>query len=83
MLGNSEIRFLYNDAINIYNKSTLPIEVKRLIAECILHQIEKQADNAINEELNPPKDILYGTENENGSITLEQEVQDGITKSLS
>lgn len=73
MLGNSKIRFLYNDIINQFNSSDLPIEVKRLIAEDVFLQIERQADKAITEELNTPKDVLIGDEQEDGSIQLRED----------
>ena len=62
MLGNSQIRFLYNNIINQFNVSDLPIEVKRLIAEDVFLQIERQADKAITEELNTPQDVIVGSE---------------------
>lgn len=76
MLGNSQIRALYNDVINKFNASDLPIEVKRLIAEDIHLQIEKQADRAITEELNTPQDALLGDEQEDGSIQLREDSED-------
>ncbi|MBR4406083.1 MAG: hypothetical protein IKT30_06885 [Bacteroidaceae bacterium] len=76
MLGNSQIRALYNEVINIFNSSDLPIEVKRLIAEDIHLQIEKQADRAITEELNTPDDALMGDEQEDGSIHLREDSED-------
>ena len=76
MLGNSQIRFLYNDIINKFNVSDLPIEVKRLIAEDVFLQIERQADRAITEELNTPEDALLGDEQEDGSIQLREDSED-------
>ena len=76
MLGNSQIRFLYNDIINKFNASDLPIEVKRLIAEDIFLQIEKQADKAITEELNTPTDAVFADENEDGSIQIKEQADE-------
>lgn len=76
MLGNSQIRFLYNDIINKFNASDLPIEVKRLIAEDVFLQIEKQADKAITEELNTPQDALLGDDQGDGSIQLREDSED-------
>ncbi len=76
MLGNSQIRFLYNDIINKFNASDLPIEVKRLIAEDVFLQIEKQADKAITEELNTPQDAIVGSETDDGSIQLREDSED-------
>lgn len=76
MLGNSQIRALYNDIINKFNSSDLPIEVKRLIAEDIHLQVEKQADKAITEELNTPEDALLGDEQGDGSIQLREDSED-------
>jgi hypothetical protein len=69
-MGNAEIRDLYNRVIGLFNESTLPIEVKRLIAENVNYLIEKTADNAIKEELNPPPGALYAEENEKGELVL-------------
>lgn len=76
MLGNSQIRALYNDVINKFNSSDLPIEVKRLIAEDIHLQVERQADKAITEELNTPQNALMGDEQEDGSIQLREDSED-------
>lgn len=69
-MGNAEIRDFYNNVIDLFNKSTLPIEVKRLIAENVNYLIEKAADNAIKEELNPPPNTLFAEENEKGELVL-------------
>lgn len=69
-MGNAEIRDLYNKVIGLFNESPLPIEVKRLIAENVNYLIEKSADNAIKEELNPPPGTLYAQENEKGEFVL-------------
>ena len=76
MLGNSQIRFLYNDIINKFNASDVPIEVKRLIAEAVYLQIEQQADKAVTEELNTPEDALLGDEQPDGSIQLREDTAD-------
>ena len=76
MLGNSQIRLLYNDIINRFNASDLPIEVKRLIAEDVFLQIEKQADKAITEEMNIPPDAVYADEGEDGVIKLREDSED-------
>lgn len=76
MLGNSQIRLLYNDIINRFNASDLPIEVKRLIAEDVFLQIEKQADKAITEEMNTPPDAVYADEGEDGVIKLREDSED-------
>ena len=73
MLGNSQIRFLYNNIINEFNASNLPIEVKRLIAEDVFLQIEKQADKAITEEINTPPDAVYADETEDGAVKLRED----------
>lgn len=69
-MGNAEIRDLYNQVIGLFNNSTLPIEVKRLIAENVNYLIEKAADNAIKEELNPPNGYIRAQENEKGELVL-------------
>ena len=76
MLGNSQIRFLYNDIVNKFNASDVPIEVKRLIAEAVYLQIEQQADRAVTEELNTPEDALLGDEQPDGSIQLREDTAD-------
>lgn len=76
MLGNSQIRLLYNDIINRFNASDLPIEVKRLIAEDVFLQIEKQADKAITEEMNTPPDAVYADVGEDGVIKLREDSED-------
>lgn len=76
MLGNSQIRFLYNDIVNKFNASDVPIEVKRLIAEAVYLQIEQQADKAVTEELNTPEDALLGDEQPDGSIQLREDTAD-------
>ena len=69
-MGNAEIRDLYNQVIGLFNNSTLPIEVKRLIAENVNYLIEKAADNAIKEELNPTNGYIRAQENEKGELVL-------------
>lgn len=69
-MGNAEIRDLYNKVIGLFNESTLPIEVKRLIAENVNYLIEKTADNAIREELNPPPYTIRAEENEKGELVI-------------
>lgn len=69
-MGNAEIRDLYNKVIGLFNQSMLPIEVKRLIAENVNYLLEKTADNAIKEELNPPPGYLKAEENEKGELVL-------------
>lgn len=69
-MGNAEIRDLYNKVIGLFNQSMLPIEVKRLIAENVDYLLEKAADNAIKEELNPPPGYLNAEENEKGELVL-------------
>ena len=73
-MGNAEIRDLYNKVIGLFNESTLPIEVKRLIAEDVNYLIEKMADNAIREELNPPSNTISAEENEQGELVI---IEDG------
>lgn len=69
-MGNAEIRDLYNKVIGLFNQSMLPIEVKRLIAENVNYLLEKAADNAIKEELNPPPGYIKAEENEKGELVL-------------
>ena len=73
-MGNAEIRDLYNKVIGLFNESTLPIEVKRLIAEDVNYLIEKMADNAIREELNLPSNTISAEENEQGELVI---IEDG------
>lgn len=42
---------MYIDAIDLANKYDIPWEVKRLVFEAVLAKVEKQADNAIKEEI--------------------------------
>lgn len=46
-MSNLEIREFQKSIIDFTNKSNLPIEVKKLCFESILHQISKAADEAI------------------------------------
>lgn len=50
---NRQIRQLEDDLISTLNGSDLPIEVKRIIVGNIYHLIEKQADKAILDEIQP------------------------------
>lgn len=50
---NRQIRQLEDDLISALNGSDLPIEVKRIIVGNIYHLIEKQADKAILDEIQP------------------------------
>lgn len=50
---NRQIRQLEDDLISVLNGSDLPIEVKRIIVGNIYHLIEKQADKAILDEIQP------------------------------
>ena len=73
-MGNTEIRDLYNSIIGRFNESTLPIEVKRLIAENVNYLVEKTADAAIREELNPPPNTIRAEENDQGELVV---IEDG------
>ena len=48
---NNDIRCMYIDAIDLANKYDIPWEAKRLVFEAVLAKVEKQADNAIKEEI--------------------------------
>ena len=72
VLGNTQIRKLEEDVLAVYNNSDLPIELKRLIADVVLNLIIKKADEAIVAENNQPTNVIYGEEQEDGSIKLEE-----------
>ena len=47
-----ELRQLQDELIDILNgHEDLPWESKRLVVECVLHLVEKKADEAIKQEL--------------------------------
>lgn len=73
ILGNTQIRKLEEDVLAVFNASDLPIELKRLIADVVLNLIVKKADEAIIAENNQPDNTIYGEEQEDGSIRIEEE----------
>lgn len=48
---NLQIREFEQNIINFINQSPLPIEVKRLVMKDIFYQVDKMADEAINQEI--------------------------------
>lgn len=48
---NYAIREFHNGLINFINKSEIPIEAKRLVIKDVFHQVERTAQNVINQEL--------------------------------
>ena len=72
VLGNTQIRKLEEDVLAVFNASDLPIELKRLIADVVLNLIVKKADEAIVAENSQPANVIYGEEQEDGSIKIEE-----------
>lgn len=63
---------MYVDTIDFVNKySNIPIEVKRLIFECVLAKIEKEANNSIREEIGcdmKVDNLIVGGENDGENV---------------
>lgn len=53
---NMEIRDLEHKVINLFNEYRLEPEVKRLIAQNVLHELTKVADARIMEEIQEVKE---------------------------
>lgn len=51
MADNLKIRLLREDMIKLLNKSTLPIEVKRMVVKEVLDSVNDLADKTIQAEL--------------------------------
>lgn len=49
---NKKMRLLYDTLIGIINKSDIPIEAKRIIAENICYLLSQKADEIISQEIN-------------------------------
>lgn len=48
---NLEIRRFEDEVIKLFNSSTLPVEVKRLVATNVQHLLTKAGDDAIAQEI--------------------------------
>lgn len=51
MADNLKIRLLKEDMIKLLNKSTLPIEVKRMVVKEVLDSVNDLADKTVQAEL--------------------------------
>ena len=63
MMDNYKIRQFEDNVIDMFNKSDLQIEIKRLVAQNVLDKITKVADSKILEEIREGKDELHLREN--------------------
>ena len=59
---NYEIRKFEDEVVKLFNSSTLPVEVKRLIATNVQYMLSKAGDNAIVQEIRAERE----KENEQG-----------------
>lgn len=61
------IRKFRADLVNMINDSVLPIEVKRMVLQGVLHEVEEEANRVISmqiEQLNAEKEEIEKSEEE-------------------
>ena len=56
MMDNYKIRQFEDSVIDMFNKSDLQIEIKRLVAQNVLNLLTKKADETITKEIQEMKD---------------------------
>ena len=55
MMDNYKIRQFEDSVIDMFNKSDLQIEIKRLVAQNVLNLLTKKADETITKEIQEMK----------------------------